>query len=130
VKPADLPEVVHRIGRRPNPFAWPDWDYAAPDGTFGSRFDDPKATYRVLYASTEGVGPYVETLARFRPDPAVFAAIDTIDAEDDEPEPPRGLVPRAWLTKRAMGTGTPPAPSSTSERPRRSANSGPSWPAR
>lgn len=32
---------VYRLARRPeNPFAPPDWAYAAEDGTFGNRFHD------------------------------------------------------------------------------------------
>ncbi len=105
MKRADLPALIHRVGRSPNPFAWPDWASAEPDGTFGNRFDDPQATYRVLYVGTERKGAFVETLARFRPDPEVFAALDAIEAGDGEPEPPRGVVPNEWFTPRAIGTG-------------------------
>jgi hypothetical protein len=28
-------------------------EHAAPDGTFGNRFDDPKGEYRVLYAGQQ-----------------------------------------------------------------------------
>lgn len=105
MKVAKLPGVIHRVGRLPNPFAWPDWAYAETDGTFGNRFDDPQGTYRVLYAATERVGAYVETLARFRPDPAVLAALGEIVADDDEPAPPSGVVPEEWFKPRAMGTG-------------------------
>lgn len=58
---------LYRLGRRPDPWAWPDWSYAGPDGTFGNRYDDPEASYRVLYASSERIGVFLETLARFRP---------------------------------------------------------------
>jgi hypothetical protein len=34
---------LYRLGRPPDPWAWPDWSYAAPDGTFGNRYDDPHA---------------------------------------------------------------------------------------
>ena len=105
MKDAALPDEVHRVGRRPDPFAWPDWSFAAPDGTFGNRFDDPLGTYRVLYAATERSGAYVETLARFRPDPAVFDELTRIDAPDDEPKPPRGVIPAEWFATRAMGVG-------------------------
>ena len=105
MKPADLPASIHRVGRLPNPFAWPDWAYADPDGTFGNRFDDPRGTYRVLYAATGREGAYIETLALFRPDPAVFAALDAIEGEPDEVDLPRGVVPKQWFVPRAMGTG-------------------------
>ena len=103
MKPATLPNSVHRIGRRPEPFAWPDWAYAGVDGTFSNRFDDPLGTYRVLYAATERHGAYVETLARFRPDPVVLAGLDEIAADPDEPSPPRGVVPNAWFDVRSIG---------------------------
>ena len=57
-----------RIGRQPDPWQPADWAYAREDGTFGNRFDDPQGLYRVLYASSQRLGCYVETLARFRPD--------------------------------------------------------------
>jgi hypothetical protein len=94
---------VHRLARRPDAWAWPDWAYAGNDGTFGNRYDDPRGEYRVLYASTERMGAFVETLARFRPDPALVAALDAID--DDEPVT-AGVVPAEWLSDRAMGEAT------------------------
>ena len=38
---------LYRLGRHPDPWVWPDWSYAAPDGTFGNRYDDPQGSYRV-----------------------------------------------------------------------------------
>jgi RES domain len=90
---------LYRLGRYPDPWAWPDWSYAAPDGTFGNRYDDPQASYRVLYASSQRVGAFLETLARFRPDLEVLAELDRIEG-DDEPPP---AVPRSWLDKRLLG---------------------------
>jgi hypothetical protein len=97
---ADAP--LYRLGRRPDPWAWPDWSFAASDGTFGNRYDDPAASFRVLYASSQRVGAFLETLARFRPDLEVLAELEQIEG-DDEP-PPR--VPRAWLGKRTLGEAT------------------------
>jgi hypothetical protein len=77
---------VWRIGRHPDAWAWPDWAYAEADGTFGNRFDDPDARYRVLYACSERVGCFLETLARFRPDPAVIAGLAEIESEEGEPQ--------------------------------------------
>lgn len=91
---------VHRLARRPDVWAWPDWAYAGNDGTFGNRYDDPRGEYRVLYASTGRVGAFVETLARFRPDPALVSALDEID--DEEPVM-AGVVPAEWLSDRAIG---------------------------
>jgi len=50
------PGVIYRLGRTPDPWVPPDWASAGPDGTFGNRFDDPDATYRVLYASSQDWG--------------------------------------------------------------------------
>lgn len=90
---------LYRLGRYPDPWAWPDWSYAAADGTFGNRYDDPEASYRVLYASSQRVGAFLETLARFRPDLEVLAELDRIEG-DDEPPP---AVPRSWLDNRLLG---------------------------
>src|SRR5262249_49773364 len=79
-----------------------DWSYAGPDGTFGNRYDDPEASYRVLYASSQRIGGFLETLARFRPDLEVLAELEHIEC-DDEPPP---AVPRAWLDNRLLGEGT------------------------
>jgi hypothetical protein len=75
---------------------------AGADGTFGSRFDDPEATYRVLYASSLRLGCYLETLARFRPDLSLFAELAQIEGEDDFP--PLGQVPPEWAETRVVGS--------------------------
>lgn len=86
------------------PDAWepPDWSRALPDGTFGNRFDDPESEYRVLCASSQEVGCFLETLARFRPDLPTLAAVKRIAGDDDFT--PSGKVPPGWEQKRAMGT--------------------------
>jgi len=96
-------ETVYRVGRRPDPWAWPDWSQASPDGTFGNRWDDPLGSYRVLYASSQELGALVETLARFRPDLEVIAGLHEIDGDDDAW--PAGAVPRSWLRDRTLGAG-------------------------
>lgn len=93
---------LYRIGRHPDPWAWPDWSYAAPDGTFGNRYDDPEGSYRVLYACSQRAGAFLETLARFRPDLEVLAELDQIQG-DDEPPP---AMPRTWLDARLIGEAT------------------------
>jgi len=92
------------LGRRPDPWAAPDWASAGPDGTFGNRFDDPDATYRVLYASSQRLGCFLETLARFRIDPKLLAELAEIEGEDDHF--PLGEVPVEWVEKRIMGVAT------------------------
>lgn len=105
IAPAEPSGPLYRLGRRPNPWAWPDWAYAGDDGTWGNRFDDPASEYRVLYASSERLGPFLETLARFRPDPAIAAEEISGDPRDSEfVTNPAGLVPIGWLEDRALGT--------------------------
>jgi hypothetical protein len=107
LRAAELPDSVHRLGRLPDPWAWPDWSHAGLDGAFGNRFDDPEGEYRVLYASTQRLGTLLETLARFRPDPAVLAAEVGSDPRDVafETNAPGTLDAERWLAGRAMGTG-------------------------
>lgn len=91
---------VFRLGRSPDPWAWPDWAYAT-GATFGNRWDDPLGEYRVLYASSQRLGAFVETLARFRPDLTVVAGLSEIAGDDDSP--PAGVVPPRWRAGRRMG---------------------------
>jgi hypothetical protein len=95
------PRLVYRLGREPDPWAPPDWAYASEDKTFGNRFDDPSGTYRVLYASSSRLGCFLETLARFRVDVALQAALAEISGPDDYV--PLGVVPREWRDGRAIG---------------------------
>lgn len=76
----------------PDAWAWPDWAYASNDGTFGNRWDEPLGSYRVLYACSQRVGAFVETLARFRPDLEVVAALAEIDAATIRRSAPRGFT--------------------------------------
>ena len=73
------PPVLFRIAHRPNPWAWPPWEHCKN----ANRWDDPTDNYRVLYASSQRRGPFVETLARFRPDPAVSAGLEEIIGDDE-----------------------------------------------
>jgi hypothetical protein len=86
-------DPVHRLGRAGSVWAWRDWAYAGEDGTFGNRFDDAAGTFRVHYASSQRLGAFLETLARFRPDPHVLAATITEgDRDADYPTITAGLV--------------------------------------
>jgi RES domain len=95
---------LFRLGRKPYPWSPPDWSRAQPDGTFGNRFDDPQGNYRVLYAATQRVSCFVETLARFRPDLSLIAELQAIAEEDDYV--PLGTVPSDWCEPRMMGEAT------------------------
>ncbi|MDQ6793469.1 MAG: RES domain-containing protein [Chloroflexota bacterium] len=97
--------AIFRLGRGPDQWEWPPWAYARPDGTFGNRWDDPEGLYRVMYACSQRLGTFIETLARFRPDPTVVAGLAEIDdnagAISRAIQP--GELPRSWLTNRRVG---------------------------
>lgn len=95
------PARILRIGRSPDPWAWPPWEFVGEDGTFGNRWDDPHSTYRVLYASSQLEACFMETLSRFRPDPQVFAQLAQIEGPELPMAP--GLLPRTWLAGRVIG---------------------------
>jgi len=94
--------LIFRIGRRPDPWQPPDWSLAGSDGTFGNRFDNQDGTYRVLYASSDRLGCYLETLARFRVDLTLYAELSEIEGEDDFV--PLGHVPLSWAEPRILGS--------------------------
>jgi hypothetical protein len=96
--------VIYRLGRKPDPWSAPDWALAGPDGTFGNRFDDPEGMFRVLYASSQRLGCFLETLARFRVDVKLLAELAEIEGDDDCF--PLGEVPLEWIEKRMMGVAT------------------------
>lgn len=93
-----------RIGRLPDPWAWPPWEAQHSDNTFGNRWDDPEGMYRVVYACTQLEGAYVEVLSRFRPDPAVVVELAAIEGSGDEYR--IGIVPATWLESRVIGEAT------------------------
>ena len=92
---------VFRLGRHPDAWQPPDWFLAHSDGTFGNRFDDPDGYYRVLYAASQRLACFIETLARFRPDLLLLAELSAIEGDDDFLA--LGSLPREWLAVRVMG---------------------------
>jgi len=96
------PEAIFRVARQPDPWQAPDWSRANSDGTFGNRFDDPEGYYRVLYAASQKLSCFLETLARYRPDLSLLAELHEIAGEDDFL--PLGFVPREWCNGRLLGT--------------------------
>lgn len=113
---------VYRLSHRlAEPFAPPDWQYALEDGTFGNRFDDPRATqgvplaecFRTIYCATQRAGTFGETLARFRLSLPLIAQLEAI--EDEEPieesllgvvdfgNHRRGLIAADWRHHRHVG---------------------------
>jgi hypothetical protein len=99
---------LYRLGRDPDAWAWPRWEYAGEDGTFGNRYDDPRGEYRVLYACSQRIGAFIETLARYRVDPVIVAAYDELVVDPDDadafPTIPPGVVPSRWCETRKIGT--------------------------
>jgi len=96
------PATIFRLARKPDPWQAPDWSRANPDGTFGTRFDDPEGYYRVLYAATQKLSCYLETLARFRADLSLLAELNEIEGDNDFL--PLGTVPREWCDERLLGS--------------------------
>jgi hypothetical protein len=94
---------LFRVGRDRDAWAVPDWAYAKEDGTFGNRFDDPMAVYRVLYASSQRLGCFIETLARFRVDVSFVADLALMENGEDD-FAAFGAVRRAWLKGRCIGS--------------------------
>jgi len=70
-------EGVWRVGRAPDPLAPPDPlpPSLLDQPSTGNRFDSPTGAYRALYFATTLDGCFGETLARFRPDPALRALV-------------------------------------------------------
>lgn len=68
---ADDPPQLVRIGRRPDPLAWPPLAF-----TGIGRFDDPDLTVSTLYASVERRTAFFETLDSFRPNLSLLAHLD------------------------------------------------------
>jgi hypothetical protein len=98
---------IYRVGREPDPWAWTDWVFAGVDGRFGGRWDDAYGRYRVLYASSQRFGAFVESLAQFRADPNIVAAYANIDDDSGDEGIPPGVVPRSWLSERVITKGVP-----------------------
>jgi hypothetical protein len=94
---------LFRVGRDRDAWAVPDWAYAKEDGTFGNRFDDPMGVYRVLYASSQRLGCFIETLARFRVDVSFVADLALMENGEDG-FTAFGTVRRAWLKGRCIGS--------------------------
>lgn len=90
---------LYRIGRAPDPLAWPDWPY-----TGDNRFDDPQGRFRVIYAAEQRLACFVETLARFRRSLELEARLKEIaDGDNGDDTPVTGVIPNDWHLKRMIG---------------------------
>ncbi|MEP6651417.1 MAG: hypothetical protein ABJA74_16120 [Lapillicoccus sp.] len=98
---------VRRVGFRPEPWAWPSWQYAT-DGRFPGRWDDADGNFRTIYAGTRLLSCLLEVLACFRADTTLADQMTDIVDNDDEDAPhptiPTGVVPRSWLQPRLATT--------------------------
>jgi hypothetical protein len=95
-------EAIFRVARKSDPWQAPDWSRANPDGTFPNHFDDPEGYYRVLYAASQKLSCFLETLARYRCDLSLLAELHEIEGEDDFV--PLGTVPGDWREGRLLGS--------------------------
>lgn len=84
--------VLQRIGRPPDPLAWP-----APAFRGGGRFDDPRNAFGVVYASEARVACYLETLDAYRPDRALLQRLLAMGPDPFSPQ--SGLVPDDYFAK-------------------------------
>jgi hypothetical protein len=104
---APAPDTLFRVARRPDVWQWTDWSFAGADGTFGQRWDDSQGRYRVLYASRDRLGAFLEVLAQFRPDLHLLAECEGI-LENDDGAPattPPGRIAAGWRAGRLLGHG-------------------------
>lgn len=84
--------LLQRIGRFPDPLAWP------PRAFRGSgRFDDSRDEFGGIYAAVSRVTYYLETLDTYRPDPALLQRLMTMDSEPFTPQ--SGVVPDDYFSK-------------------------------
>lgn len=104
------PGQVYRVGRRPSPWTWTPWQYASDTGRFSGRWDDPRGSFRSVYAGADLLACLLEVLGPFRPDPLLDEDLGGVveDAEDAAEYPSRrpGAVPLAWLEARAASSAT------------------------
>jgi hypothetical protein len=92
---APEPPVFFRIGRPPDPLAFP------PLSRLGhGRYDDPLGRVPVLYAATERIAAFMETLDQFRFDLAAMAARDEAVGNGAEGiDRTEGIVPEAFFDR-------------------------------
>lgn len=100
-------EQVWRVGYKPEPWAWPGWEWAT-DGRFPGRWDDRLGNFRTVYAGMSPLACLLEVLADFRPDQTLVLELDTIVEDDHDgtlyPTIRPGELPYAWLEPRLATT--------------------------
>src|SRR5438128_11135991 len=93
---------LYRLGRQPDPWAWPDWSYAGRTGPSVTGTTIPRRATASSTRRRSGSAPSSRPSLAFRLDLEVLAELEQIEG-DDEPPP---AVPRAWLNKRILGEAT------------------------
>jgi hypothetical protein len=94
------PAGLYRIGRWPEPLAWPPWSQVRSL----HRFDDPERRFRVLYTAEQRLTCYLETLAALRPSGEVLAVLANLppgDRGDDLPL--TSAITADWRAARCIG---------------------------
>jgi hypothetical protein len=101
---APEPPVLFRIGRAPDPLVFP------PLSRLGhGRYDDPLGRVPVLYAATERIAAFMETLDQFRFDLAALAARDEAVGDGAEGiDRTEGIIPEAFFDRRISRFGVAP----------------------
>ncbi|HVE87312.1 MAG TPA: RES domain-containing protein [Myxococcales bacterium] len=93
------PPQLFRLGRRPDPVAWP--SPLSLGSPARDRFDDPDRKVRVLYASESEYGCFLEIAARFRPAPGLLQQLRQYGEGE---MPATGLIPASEFQQRVLGT--------------------------
>jgi len=86
LRPVPLPDSG-AVRVHPAPEALPQLRH---EGAGRNRFDDPRGSFLMRYTAENLRGCLVETMARFRPNPAadaLLAAVEFVDADDDPVSP-------------------------------------------
>lgn len=94
VRLAPTPASLYRIGRLPDPLAFP------PIAFSGSgRYDDPERRRSTLYAAVERRAVFLETLDAFRPDLAALDERDTALGDVQSAPPAPQPIPDRFLAR-------------------------------
>lgn len=92
----DPVQSLYRIGRGLRPSTFPPLEFQG-----GGRFDDPRREFRVLYATEQRRGAFVETLVSFVPDLELVARAQELHPTDrGAAMPALGQVPSEYFQKR------------------------------
>lgn len=106
----DAKEQVWRIGFKPEPWAWPGWEWAGAEGRFHGRWDDRQGNFRTVYAGSTLLACLLEVLAGFRPDPTLILELDDIVENEEDavlhPTCRAGEISSSWLEPREAASAT------------------------